>query len=167
MSSVFQDISTKQVMRIATSIFGGSTMFYVEFGVEFIGQYEYLLDENGEYLLDESGWYLIGEEGTGIIEPVHPCYGKLSDQITIGVCSDVNNIYQYILTPILQMDSKCPNISEEVKKVFTFLFAHTEAMRLERFSEAENFYTVLKNNFSNCSGTTRTGTRIVNCGCNG
>jgi hypothetical protein len=48
------------------------------------------------------------------------------------------------------------------------LYGHTEAMRLERFDEAEVFYDILKKSFSNCSGGSirDLNTRNVNtCNC--
>lgn len=135
-SNLYTRTSTKEVMRIASSIFGGSTLFYVEFGIEWVGA-------GDEPLLSD---------GT-----------KLSDKTEVGVCSDINNIYTYLLQCILKLDNKCNYLSNEIKQAYILLYGHTEAMRLERFEEAEYFYDVLKNNFGNCLADARLNTN--NCGC--
>jgi hypothetical protein len=48
-----------------------------------------------------------------------------------------------------------------------FLYAHTEAMRLERFDEAEMFYDIIKKSFTNCTSDRSDNTRNINsCNCN-
>ena len=138
-SSVYKKTSTKEIIRIATSIFGGSTLFYVEFGVRWIG--------------------------TGL-EPLNSDGTKLSDTTSVGVCSDINNFYKYLATPFLNLECECLNLNNDAKRCFAVLFAHQEAMRLERFEEAEKFYTILKNNFNTCTTSTRY-TNTQSCGCNG
>ena len=134
-SSVYKKTSTKEVIRISTAIFGGSSMFYLEFGVKWIGTEE---------------------------EPT-PCNGiKLSDNTTIGVCSDINNVYTYLFQGILSVENKCSGLSDDLKKAYVILNGHIGAMKLERFDEAEHFYDVLKNNFSNCLNPNRVS---GNCGC--
>lgn len=135
-SSLYKQESTKEVMRINTEIFGGSTMFYVEFGVNWIG-------------VDP--------------EPVLSDGTKLSDKTTIGVCSDVNNIYNYLLQCILNLEGVCKTLDNDTRRAFVILYGHAEAMRLERFEEAEYFYDVLKNNFNTCSKDIRLNT--TNCEC--
>lgn len=135
-SILYKQESTKEVMRINTEIFGGSTMFYVEFGVDWTSEDP---------------------------EPILPDGTKLSTNTTVGVCSDVNNIYNYLLQCILSLDGGCEGLDSDTRRAFIILYGHTEAMRLERFEEAEHFYDVLKNNFSNCSNNIRINTR--NCGC--
>lgn len=141
--NLYKKTSTKEVMRIATSIFGGTGMFQVVFKVS---------------------WEGVGEE------PLYADGTKLSDKETIGVCSDVNNIYEYLLQCLLNLDSKCSSLTNDTRRAFILLFAHQEAMRLERIDEAENFYekaaefyNILKNNFTNCTATNRLNTN--NCGC--
>ena len=47
-----------------------------------------------------------------------------------------------------------------------FLYAHTEAMRLQRFEEAEKFYDIIYNLFTNCGTTSRSNTTYTkSCGC--
>lgn len=134
--NLYKKTSTKEVMRLATSIFGGTGMFQVVFKVNWIGE------EN---------------------EPLYADGTKLSDKETIGVCSDVNNIYEYLLQCLLSLDTKCSTLTNDTRRAFTILFGHQEAMRLERLDEAEYFYNLLKNNFTNCIDTNRLNT--TNCGC--
>lgn len=136
-SNLYSKTSTKEVMRVATSIFGGSGMFQVVFGVEWVGQTS---------------------------EPLLPDGTKLSDKETIGVCSDVNNIYNYLLQCLLNLDNKCSTLNNDTRRAFIILYAHQEAMRLERLEEAEYFYNILKNNFSSCSTSTRIITNTCGCG---
>lgn len=135
-SNLYVGSSTKEVMRIATSIFGGSTLFYVEFGVQWIA-------EEDEPLLTD---------GT-----------KLSDSTTVGICSDINNIYTYLSECLLNIENKCFTLDNDLKRAFILLYGHNESLRLERFEEAEYFYDVLKNNFSNCSTDTRINSTNCNC----
>jgi hypothetical protein len=47
-----------------------------------------------------------------------------------------------------------------------FLYAHQEAMRLQRFEEAEKFYDVIYNLFTNCGPTSRSNTTYTkSCKC--
>lgn len=135
-SNLYKKTSTKEVMRIATSIFGGTGMFQVVFGVEWTG---------------------VGDE------PLYADGTKLSDKETIGICSDVNNIYTYLLQCILSLDSKCSSLTNETRRAFILLYGHLEAMRLERIEEAEYFYNILKNNFTSCDAITRLNS--TDCGC--
>ena len=101
-------------------------------------------------------WEGIGEE------PLLSNGTKLSDKQTIGICSDVNNIYNYLLQCLLSLDSRCAELDNDIRRAFIILYGHQEAMRLERIDEAEYFYNILKNNFSNCNSSVRTNN---NCGC--
>jgi len=165
LSNFYVGTSTKEVIRISTDIFGGSTMFGVEFGVVWIGGAN-LFDETNQILYDELGIALLDEVIENTPEPVDPCTGKLSDNNEVAYCSDVNSFYEYLLSPMLALNTNCPKLSDDIKKAFVFLFAHTEAMRLGRIPEAEHFYDILKMNFNSCSAPERyTGT--YNCNCNG
>ena len=134
-SALYKQTSTKEVMRISTSIFKGSTLFYVEFGVNWTG---------------------VGDEP--LINGV-----KLSDTSVVGVCSDINNVYTFLLEYMLELDNNCKRLDTNVKRAYIILHGHTEAMRLERFEEAEYFYDILKNNFSTCGKDIRLTSN--NCGC--
>ena len=68
-----------------------------------------------------------------------------------------------------------PNISVKIKRPtwvefeYQKLNGEKDKMRLERFDEAEMFYDILKNSFSNCVGsvTRESNTRNINtCNCN-
>ena len=126
-SNLYKQTSTKEVMRIATSIFGGTGMFQVVFGAIWTG---------------------IGSEP------------KLTAK---GLCSDVNNIYEYLLQCLLNLDTKCSTLTNDTRRAFILLFGHQEAMRLERIDEAEYFYNILKNNFVTCEATNRLNS--TDCGC--
>lgn len=136
---LYTRISNKEVMRIATSIFKGSSMFYVEFGVEWVGETE---------------------------ETLNYCGNKLSDTTTIGVCSDINGSYQYLLSSILSLNSNCPTISDELKRYYMILYAHIEALKLEKFMDAEYFYDILKLNGSTCGNPISNITNTSSCNCN-
>ena len=135
-SNLYKRTSTKEVMRIATSIFGGTGMFQVVFGVE---------------------WKGVGDE------PLYADGTKLSKKTTTGICSDVNNIYEYLLQCLLNLDTKCSTLTNDTRRAFILLFGHQEAMRLERIDEAAYFYNILKNNFVTCEATNRLNS--TDCGC--
>ncbi len=47
-----------------------------------------------------------------------------------------------------------------------FLYAHEEAMRLERYDDAEMFYDIIKKEFANCSSDSSLLVRKLNqCNC--
>ena len=139
LGSAYVGDSTSEIIRLATSIFKGSTMFYVEFGVKWVGTTTEVADSDGI---------------------------KLSDKTTIGVCSDINNIYGFLATNILSLEYNCCGINDDLKRAYAFLYAHQEAMRLENFTTAEKFYTILQNNFSNCDSVTKY-VSLKTCNCNG
>lgn len=134
-SSLYKQTSTKEVMRVSSDIFKDSTMFQVAFGVDWI--------------LEDA------------LEPIYPDGAKLSSKITVGVCSDVNKVYHYMLQCILNLDSRCAGLSDEVKRMFVVLHGHTEAMRLGRYEDAEYLYSLLQNNFSICKG--ESNSKDCNC----
>src|ERR1035437_5683557 len=75
--------------------------------------------------------------------------GILPNLDIIGICSDINNVYDYLLNKILKLNVRC--IDEKnfhnLTQNYLFLYAHTEAMRLEYFDEAAKFYDILSKNF--------------------
>jgi hypothetical protein len=88
---------------------------------------------------------------------------------TVGACSDVNLVYGNLLDAIMKMNLSCLDENDylTLTRNHLFLYAHTEAMRLGRYSEAEGFYDVLKNLFNNCGPDTRVaGVYNPPCGCN-
>ena len=86
----------------------------------------------------------------------------------VGVCSNVNFVYENLLDLILKLKKKCVSNSEYdiLDRNHMFLYAHTEAMRLQRYEDAETFYDIIMSLFSNCGAETRqTSTYTPSCGC--
>lgn len=86
-----------------------------------------------------------------------------------AVCSNINDVYANLLDMILKLNSGCITNSdfEELTRNYMFLYAHTEAMRLNRYFDAETFYDLIVNLFTNCGPTTRsqrTFNKTCNCG---
>lgn len=108
--------------------------------------------------------------GIGMFQVTFGLTGTEVVDDTIAICSDVNNVYAFLMDSILNMQVNC--MSEDdyqlLIKNYLFLYAHLEAMRLERFDEAGLYYDILINNFTNCGNDSRSlGTRVIsNCGCN-
>lgn len=77
---------------------------------------------------------------------------------SIALCSNINDVYANLLDMILKLNTGCVNPSEYEGLVrnYMFLYAHIEAMRLNRLFEAEKFYDLIINLFVNCGPTTRT-----------
>lgn len=87
---------------------------------------------------------------------------------TIGICSNINNVYANLLDMILKLSVDCvlPAEYENLLRNYMFLYAHTEAMRLNRYFDAETFYDIIWNLFVNCGPSTRTQkttTKTCNC----
>jgi hypothetical protein len=65
--------------------------------------------------------------------------------------SDISNVYFYLLPGLVQLGHPCDpcdlEIPIEIQRAFLIMWSHIEAMRLERWKEAEMFYTLIKNNF--------------------
>ena len=121
LSEHIDDDSTRQMFRVNLNELNGPSMYYANVSIKL---------KNGAYY--------------DIID---------SEQNVEIATSDISNVYFYILKELLCVSNydQCGNkISSELQRIFVLLFAHLEAMRLERFKEAEMFYTIIKNNFSNC-----------------
>lgn len=112
--------------------------------------------------------------GTGLFRVTFGVTGSPTLSDVIAACSDVNDVYNFLLDSILNMQVNCMSADDYqlLTKNYLFLYAHQEAMRLERFTdtdfdEAGLFYDILVNNFTNCGNDVRSfGTRVVsNCGC--
>ena len=87
---------------------------------------------------------------------------------SIGLCSNINNVYANLLDMILKLNIGCvlPTEYEAMVRNYIFLYAHTEAMRLNRLQDAEKFYDLIWNLFVNCGPTTRLQrTTNKNCNC--
>ena len=140
LSSIFTEKKNKYVVRIPLELIGGSSMYYVQLKVEYIG---------------------------ALPAPEDECDSSLE---AMGVCSDVSNIYKYLLTELLNLTAGCcvPEIPVDIQRLFTIMYSHIEAMRLEQFPEAEQFYSVLATNFTSCQTPIRNQTvKPCNCRTNG
>ena len=137
LSNLFQTPKSKYVVRIPVEIIGGASMYYVHFGIA----------------LNE------GEEPT-----VDPCNPSLTAD---GVCSDVANVYRYLLHQLLTLycDGCLRDIPVEIQQLFTILFAHIQAMKYEQYEEAEQFYDVIKQNYQNCEPIAIKSTEGFSCNC--
>lgn len=85
----------------------------------------------------------------------------------IGYCSNINEVYANLLDMILKLNIGCvsPLEYENLTRNYMFLYAHTEAMRLNRKFDAEKFYDIIWNLFTNCGPSTRMA-RTLNKNCN-
>lgn len=81
--------------------------------------------------------------------------------------SDISNVYFYLLPGLVQLGHPCDpcdlEIPIEIQRAFLIMWAHIEAMRLERWKEAEMFYTLIKNNFQNCLSEFEIKQKSCNC----
>lgn len=81
--------------------------------------------------------------------------------------SDISNVYFYLLPGLVQLGYPCDpcdlEIPIEIQRAFLIMWAHIEAMRLERWGEAEMFYTLIKNNFQNCLTEFEVKQKSCNC----
>lgn len=138
-------------MRISTEALSGysiepdsngnmaSTMYYVQFGVEWIEP-----------------------------NPGAPTLPIPTTPDVIGVASDVNKVYAILKDYILNLNGNCCTSTEDYQfltRNYMFLYAHLEAMRLERFDDAEMFYDILKKEFVNCAYTRSAVNRNTDCNC--
>lgn len=101
--------------------------------------------------------------GVAAINPSDP---QISPET--GICSNVNFVYQNLLTSVLGLTKCCLKSTEyeTLLRNHMILYAHQEAMRLERYTEAEYFYGIIWNLFDNCNGAQREGTLVTNpCNC--
>lgn len=88
----------------------------------------------------------------GAYDPNNPLK---EDEVVIGVCSDISTVYKTLLNDLLSIRQSCScdlGVSENVKRIFAILYGHIEAMKLQRYSEAEYFYSLIQQNFGNCEG---------------
>lgn len=86
----------------------------------------------------------------------------------VGICSNINFVYANMLNLVLSLTSCCIKDTDYTNLIRnnSILYAHQEAMRLERYTEAEYFYDVIWNLFINCGSTTRPAGIITNsCNC--
>jgi len=87
---------------------------------------------------------------------------------TTGICSNINFVYENLLNTVLGLTSCC--IDDETYNALLrnhmILYAHQEAMRLERYTDAEYFYGIIWNLFDHCGGYIRGVFTLTNpCNC--
>lgn len=148
--------TTNPILRLDTSIFGGTGLFKIEMMVKWVGEDEEPYDECGN------------------------C--QQSKEVTSAYASDVSMVYKYLVTKLISMNCNCYKLDEDLERNFMFLYAHQEAMQMGRISEAVKFYSALYKNFNKCGPKPgdRIGTACVcqtrpvqpvhyknNCGCHG
>ena len=176
-SHLLQRTSTKEVMRISTLALtpeltiepdssgnSASTMFYVQFGValNITGanyKAQWLVGTTyaaNDIVLNAGNYYnslVSGNVGNPTTDTAKWAIAESIPDV-MGVCSDVNKVYTLLKDHILNLDANC--ISQEdyqsLLRNYMFLYAHTEAMRLERFDEAEMYYDIIKKSFGSCIG---------------
>lgn len=85
----------------------------------------------------------------------------------IGICSNVNFLYANMLDLVMAFTDCCLSATDydNLDRNMSILYAHQEAMRLGREIEAQYFYDVIWNLFTNCGPTTRQN-NIINKPCN-
>jgi len=69
------------------------------------------------------------------------------DEVVVGVCSDISTVYKTLLNDLLSIRQSCScdlGVSENVKRIFAILYGHIEAMKLQRYDEAEYFYSLIQ-----------------------
>ena len=64
---------------------------------------------------------------------------------SVALCSNINSVYANLLDMILKLNIGCvlPTEYETLVRNYIFLYAHTEAMRLNRQQDAERFYDII------------------------
>jgi len=89
-------------------------------------------------------------------------------QTSIAYCSNVSFVYANMLDLVMQLTASCVSDSDfkNLTRNHLILYAHQEALRLNRVIEAKYFYDILVNNFNNCGSPSRlSGVSIKNCNC--
>ena len=128
--------SDRQVLHINLNDYKGSSMYYAKISIKSKEDLEY----------SES---IDSEEHSAV------------------AVSDISNVYFYLLPGLLQLAKPCDpcdtDIPKDVQRAFLVMWAHLEAMRLGRWSEAETFYDLIKNNFQHCLGEFEIKPKSCNC----
>lgn len=139
-SSILSGTTNQEIIRISTAALGigneaNVSMYKVEFGVIRIGS---------------------------LIDPQNPEIDNV-----IGICSNINFVYANMLDLVMNLTNCCISQSEyeTLSRNHMILYAHQEAMRLERYSEAKYFYDIIWKLFTNC-GVTPRQQNITNNPCN-
>lgn len=96
---------------------------------------------------------------------------KIDDVITqeaIGYCSNISFVYQAMIDLVMQLTASCISKAdaEALNRNHIMIYAHQEAMRLERILDAKFFYDIIWNQFTNCGSSGRQpGIITGNCNC--
>lgn len=141
-----------------------------------------VLDEDGNPIIDEDG-YGVYEQipakeqvlridlsqlgGTGMfkieMKEKSICKGQEDPcNSVVAYVSDVSSVYRYLIGKLMNMNCTCYRLDEDLERSFMFLYAHQEAMQLNRISEAVKFYSALAKQFNLCGPAGRFGN---NCLC--
>ena len=96
-------------------------------------------------------------EGSGLTELIEQT----------GICSNTNFVYANLLDLIMRMTNCCISDYDydNLDRNHMILYAHMEAMRLGRETDAIFFYDLIWNLFTNCGPTTRQN-NMINKPCN-
>lgn len=190
-SNLLQRTSTKEIMRISTTALSGlplepdqfgnsaSTMYYVQFGAaiditqaNYKGQWVVGTTYNlSDIVLNNGSYYTCLVAGT-IGNPVTDTAVwqlSIAQPDVTGVASDVNRVYLILKDKLLNLNVHCIDQDDyqDLIRDYMFLYAHTEAMKLERFSDAEMFYNIIKKSFVSCQyNRNDSGRYLDNCDCN-
>ena len=92
----------------------------------------------------------------------------LTELLTMtGLCSNINFVYANLLDLVLSFTNCCisPTQYDNLDRNYMILYAHIEAMRLGRETDAIFFYNIIWNLFVNCGPTVRQN-NVTNIPCN-
>lgn len=136
------DYTNRQLLRINLDKLNGKSMYYI---IVEIWLKEYNIDGTHN-------------DPKSVVDSI---------ELFTNAVSDVTNVYFYLLPRLIQLTKPCDpcdtQISPEIQRAFLVLWSHLEAIRLERWKEAEMFYTLIKNNFQNCLGDFELKQKSCNC----
>lgn len=86
----------------------------------------------------------------------------LTDPLTRELwLSDVQNIYQGMLSGLMGIYEDCTEISDDLIKQYLLLFGHQQALAEQDWDNAWDLFKLLQKNFSKCGQSTSKNT----CGC--
>ena len=82
------------------------------------------------------------------------------------ICSDVNNVYHYILDYVLNTENKCFEVSDDAIRNYLILYGHQQALQQYDLETAEMYFKLIHNHFDKCGNSYRPTDRIHNRSCN-
>ena len=103
-------------------------------------------------------------EGTGFfrVRMEENCtYEGWCGESIFAYASDVSSVYRYLIGKLMNMNCSCYKLDEDLERAFMFLYAHQEAMQLNRIDEAIKFYTALVKQFNLCGPAGRFGNDCI------